>query len=62
MCHWARSGSGYYRQTRLITIPQSREEIEEFARERGYRIEWLEPLPNGEPAGAAAPSQDPARS
>jgi hypothetical protein len=37
---WKRSGSGTYREISRIEIPQSRAEIEEFARANNYRIEW----------------------
>jgi hypothetical protein len=37
---WKRSGSGFYREISRIEIPQSKEAIEEFAREHKYRIEW----------------------
>ena len=37
---WDRSGSGYYRQTRGIEIPQTRAGIEALAQEFGYSIEW----------------------
>ena len=46
---WNRSGSGYYRNVVGVPIPQSRPEIESFAAENGYKIEWrgpvLEPRP-----------------
>jgi hypothetical protein len=41
---WARSGSGWYRQTTGVPIPQSRAEIERFAAENGYKLEWLDPI------------------
>lgn len=37
---WDRSGSGFYRQTRPIEIPQTLEGIESLAKEFGYSIEW----------------------
>ncbi len=49
---WSRSGSGYYRQLTGIPIPQSRAEIEKFAAENGYSIEWRGPIPQEEPAPA----------
>jgi hypothetical protein len=49
---WARSGSGFYRLTRLIDVPQSKAEIIEFAREHNYKIEWRGPIPEDEPAPA----------
>lgn len=43
--NWKKSGSGTYRETSGITIPQSREDIEKFAQEYGYSIEWRGPAP-----------------
>jgi hypothetical protein len=37
---WKRSGSGTYRETSRIEVPQSKEAIEEFARENHFRVEW----------------------
>lgn len=34
------SGSGSLTQTSWVGVPQSRSEIEEFARREGYEIEW----------------------
>lgn len=45
---WKRSGSGTYRETSPIEIPQSRADIEHFAEENGYAIEWRGPLPKEE--------------
>jgi hypothetical protein len=42
---WKRSGSGFYREVSRIEIPQSKEEIERFARENNYRIEWRGEIP-----------------
>jgi hypothetical protein len=42
---WRRSGSGTYREVSRIEIPQSRAEIEKFARENRYQIEWRGELP-----------------
>ncbi len=47
---WSRSGSGWYRQTVGIPIPQSTDEIAAFAASNGYRIEWQD----GAPAETAA--------
>jgi hypothetical protein len=44
---WKRSGSGTYREISRIEIPQSREEIEAFALENRYRIEWRGEIPRG---------------
>lgn len=41
---WKRSGSGFYRETTSLTIPQTREEIEKFAEEYGYSVEWRGPM------------------
>jgi hypothetical protein len=43
---WKRSGSGSYRETSLIEIPQTKAEIEKFAQENQYSIEWRKPLPD----------------
>jgi hypothetical protein len=39
---YKKSGSGHYRETTNIAIPQTRPEIAAFARENGYSIEWRE--------------------
>lgn len=50
---WKRSGSGTYRETSLIEIPQTRAEIEKFAAENQYSIEWRKPVPADTPRSAA---------
>ncbi|HEV3168676.1 MAG TPA: hypothetical protein VGZ22_32020 [Isosphaeraceae bacterium] len=52
--NWKRSGSGTYRETVPIEIPQSRAEIERFAAEKQYAVEFRPPLPQEEPKQAAA--------
>ncbi len=42
---WKRSGSGTYREISRIEVPQSREAIEQFAREKFYKIEWRGEVP-----------------
>jgi hypothetical protein len=42
---WKRSGSGSYRETSRIEVPQSRAAIEEFARENRFLIEWRGDIP-----------------
>jgi hypothetical protein len=42
---WKRSGSGDYRETSRIAIPQSKAEIEAFAAENRYVIEWRGVIP-----------------
>lgn len=42
---WKRSGSGFYREISRVEIPQSREEIEKFAAENRYSIEWRGAVP-----------------
>lgn len=37
---YKRSGSGFYRETSNIAIPQSEPEIVAFAKENQYAIEW----------------------
>jgi len=43
---WKRSGSGWYRETSRIEIPQSKAEIEKFAVENRYVIEWRGLIPS----------------
>ena len=50
---WKRSGSGTYREVSRIEIPQSRAEIEKFARENRFVIEWRGAIP-AETAQASA--------
>jgi hypothetical protein len=50
---WKRSGSGSYRETSPLVIPQTKEEIQKFATENGYSVEWRPPLPPEVPAAAA---------
>jgi hypothetical protein len=42
---WKRSGSGFYREITGIEVPQTRAEIERFAKENRYSIEWRGPTP-----------------
>jgi hypothetical protein len=51
---WKRSGSGTYREVSRIEIPQSKAEIEKFARENRYVIEWRGAIPTETPAAAGA--------
>jgi hypothetical protein len=44
---WKRSGSGTYRETSRIEIPQSKAEIEKFATQNRYVIEWRGQIPEG---------------
>jgi hypothetical protein len=37
---WTRSGSGTYREIARIEVPQSKEEIIDFAAKNRYSIEW----------------------
>jgi hypothetical protein len=48
---WKRSGSGTYRETSRIEVPQSKAEIEAFAAENRFVIEWRGQIP-----GDAAPA------
>jgi hypothetical protein len=43
---WKRSGSGSYRETSRIEIPQARAAIEAFAAENRYVIEWRGKIPS----------------
>ncbi|MEO6810584.1 MAG: hypothetical protein ABI353_15825 [Isosphaeraceae bacterium] len=47
---WKRSGSGFYREISGLEIPQTRAEIEQFARLNHYAIEWRGLIPVEEPA------------
>jgi hypothetical protein len=51
---WKRSGSGTYRETSRIEIPQSRAEIERFALENRYVIEWRGAIPTESTMAASA--------
>lgn len=51
--NWKRSGSGSYRETSGITIPQTRDAIETFAHEYGYSIEWRGAVPPRNPSQPA---------
>jgi hypothetical protein len=42
---WKRSGSGFYREITRIEVPQSKAEIEKFAAENRYKIEWQGTIP-----------------
>jgi hypothetical protein len=42
---WKRSGSGTYREVSRIEVPQSKAEIEAFAAENRYVIEWRGKIP-----------------
>jgi hypothetical protein len=51
---WKRSGSGSYRETSRIEIPQSKAQIEIFAAENRYVVEWRGKIPAETPAAASA--------
>ena len=51
---YKRSGSGFYREYTRIEIPQSRAEIERFADENRYKIEWRGEVPEEVAAGEVA--------
>jgi hypothetical protein len=51
---WKRSGSGTYREVSRIEIPQNRAEIEKFARENRYVIEWRGTIPSDAAMAASA--------
>ena len=51
---WKRSGSGFYREISGLEIPQSKAEIEQFARDNQYSIEWRGLIPREEPAPSGA--------
>lgn len=48
---WKRSGTGFYREPARVELPQTKAEIEAFAAENGYKIEWRGPTPKA-PAAA----------
>ena len=50
---YKRSGSGHYREITGVEIPQSRAEIERFAKEYDFAIEWRGPAPADVTAGAS---------
>jgi hypothetical protein len=52
---WKRAGSGTYRETARIEIPQSKAAIEAFAAENRFVIEWRGIIPReSTPAAATA--------
>jgi hypothetical protein len=51
---YKRSGSGHYREYTRIEIPQSKAEIERFAAENQYKIEWRGEIPEEASTAAAA--------
>jgi hypothetical protein len=51
---WKRAGSGTYRETSRIEIPQSRAELEKFALENRYVIEWRGAIPTESTMAATA--------
>jgi hypothetical protein len=53
---WKRAGSGTYRETSRIAIPQSRAEIEAFAAENRYVIEWRGQIPASTSPATSAPT------
>ena len=61
--NWRRSGSGTFRETSPMEVPQGREAIERFAMDNHYAIEWLGTFPEAEggpersEAGAGASSR-----
>jgi hypothetical protein len=42
---WKRSGSGTYRETTRIEVPQTKAEIEKFAALNRYVVEWRGLIP-----------------
>jgi hypothetical protein len=42
---YKRSGSGFYREYTRIEVPQSKTEIERFAAENRFKIEWRGEIP-----------------
>ena len=50
---YKRSGSGWYREYNRIEIPQSKAEIEKFAVQNKYKIEWRGEIPREATAASA---------
>jgi hypothetical protein len=50
---WKRSGSGFYREITRIEVPQTKAELEKFAAENRYKIEWRGEIPQ-EPLAVAS--------
>lgn len=48
---YKRSGSGHYREISGLVIPQTRAEIEQFAKDNAYAIEWRGALPREDAQG-----------
>ncbi len=46
--NWKRSGSGTYRETAPLDVPQDRASIERFAADNQYAIEWRGPFPDAD--------------
>lgn len=51
---WKRSGSGSYRELTRVVLPQSKAEIEAYAAENRYKIEWRGEIPQESKAAATA--------
>ena len=51
---YKRSGSGFYREYTRIEVPQSKAEIQQFAAENRYKIEWRGEIPEEAVAGRVA--------
>lgn len=50
---YKRSGTGTYIEYSRIEVPQSKAEIEKFAAENHYKIQWRGQIPEEAPTGAA---------
>jgi hypothetical protein len=51
---YKRSGSGFYSEYTRIAVPQSKAEIERFAAEHQYKIEWRGEIPEEAAPGGVA--------
>ena len=49
---WKRSGTGTYRELARVVLPQSKAEIEKYAADNQYKIEWRGEIPNESPTAA----------
>jgi hypothetical protein len=50
---YKRSGSGFYQEISRIAVPQTKAEIEKFAAENKYKIQWRGEIPS-EPSARAS--------
>ncbi len=51
---WKRSGTGFYRELTRVVLPQSKTEIEKYAADNQYKIEWRGEIPEESPTAPAS--------